>query len=191
MTTTLNREGWLTEATTTLTTLFEGAGYDMPEVRVSVGWPSRKAVSVKNRTIGQCWYGTNTADEIPQLFISPVLGDPVEILATLVHEILHAALPPGTKHGGAFSRGMRELGLEGKPTSTHAGEKLTEYLTKVAGDLGVFPHAAIDPKAMGPKQSTRMLKVQCLDCGYTVRTTAKWLEVGNPSCPDGEVMWPS
>lgn len=49
------------------------------------------------------------------------------------------------------------------------------------------------PKHSGPKkQGTRMIKVQCSsDCecgGYTIRTTAKWLEVGMPFCPFGAVM---
>lgn len=33
------------------------------------------------------------------------------------------------------------------------------------------------------KQTTRMLKACCSDCGYTVRVTSKWLEVGPPHCP--------
>ena len=36
-----------------------------------------------------------------------------------------------------------------------------------------------------PKQSTRMLKVLCPSCGYTLRTTARWLAVGFPTCPCG------
>jgi len=34
-----------------------------------------------------------------------------------------------------------------------------------------------------PKQSTRLRKVECTDCGYTVRVTQKWLDVGKPHCP--------
>jgi hypothetical protein len=33
------------------------------------------------------------------------------------------------------------------------------------------------------KQSTRMLKAECLECGYTIRLTKKWADVGLPSCP--------
>jgi hypothetical protein len=35
-----------------------------------------------------------------------------------------------------------------------------------------------------PTQSTRLLKVACGECGYTVRVTSKWLEKGAPGCPD-------
>ena len=42
----------------------------------------------------------------------------------------------------------------------------------------------INPNALGPKkQTTRMLKCVCSECGYVARTTAKWLEtVGAPLC---------
>ena len=34
------------------------------------------------------------------------------------------------------------------------------------------------------KQAARMLKCECLGCGYTVRTARKWLETaGAPLCP--------
>lgn len=33
------------------------------------------------------------------------------------------------------------------------------------------------------KQTTRLLKVECGQCGYTARVTRKWLEVGPPGCP--------
>lgn len=33
------------------------------------------------------------------------------------------------------------------------------------------------------KQTTRLKKAECSQCGYTVRLTQKWLEVGPPGCP--------
>ena len=41
----------------------------------------------------------------------------------------------------------------------------------------------------GPKkQATRMIKVACPECGYTARTTQKWLDVGPPRCPQHDAM---
>lgn len=34
-----------------------------------------------------------------------------------------------------------------------------------------------------PKQGTRLIKASCSECGYTVRVTQKWLDVGPPHCP--------
>ncbi|WP_323162822.1 hypothetical protein [Stenotrophomonas maltophilia] len=33
------------------------------------------------------------------------------------------------------------------------------------------------------KQTTRLHKASCSECGYTVRVTSKWLEIGPPHCP--------
>jgi hypothetical protein len=42
----------------------------------------------------------------------------------------------------------------------------------------------------GPgKQGTRMIKLTAAGyCGYTVRTTRKWLDEGYPLCPNGQPM---
>ena len=33
------------------------------------------------------------------------------------------------------------------------------------------------------KQSTRMLKAECPECGYTIRLSKRWADMGLPSCP--------
>ena len=39
------------------------------------------------------------------------------------------------------------------------------------------------------KQSTRMLKAECPECGYTIRLSKKWADVGLPNCPtDGAAL---
>jgi rubrerythrin len=35
-----------------------------------------------------------------------------------------------------------------------------------------------------PKQTTRLLKAICPVCGYTVRVTKRWAEIGLPICPE-------
>jgi hypothetical protein len=39
-----------------------------------------------------------------------------------------------------------------------------------------------------PKQTTRLKKAECSQCGYTVRVTQRWLEVGPPHCPQHGAM---
>lgn len=67
---------------------------------------------------------------------------------------------------------------------------MTARLTELIEVNGPYPHAQLDPSCTDgkKKQGTRMIKVVCPSCGYTVRTTAKWLEVGLPTCPCGEDM---
>lgn len=181
-----NREAWLTDAIDNLTGMFKREGIDVPPVRVSVGWPGGRGK--KSSTIGQCWGSAASADAIPQVFISPVLHEargPQGVLATLAHEMIHAIDDCNSGHRGAFARMAKRIGLEGPMTATHAGEALSAELDLIAEALGEYPHAALTPGvAAVKKQKTRMLKVTCLDSGYTVRTTRKWIdEVGTPLCP--------
>lgn len=37
---------------------------------------------------------------------------------------------------------------------------------------------------------TRQRKLACGRCGYTVRVTRKWIQVGLPTCPCGETLTP-
>jgi hypothetical protein len=49
-------------------------------------------------------------------------------------------------------------------------------------------HPATEVMKTKPKQSTRMLKVICLACGYVARITRRWINTGLPTCPCGQVM---
>lgn len=186
----MNRETWLRAAASHIVPLFEEQSLKVPDLDVSCGWPSRGGLPGKNgvRVIGQCWSAT-TKKGRPQIFISPMLEKSPQVLETLVHEMLHAAVGCEVGHKAAFARPARALGLEGKPTATHAGTELTATLSAIGATVGPYPHKALkiegDPST---KQTTRMLKVHCLACGYVVRTTQKWLDVGLPTCPCGHEM---
>jgi hypothetical protein len=45
-------------------------------------------------------------------------------------------------------------------------------------------------KTRGSAATTRMRKVTCPDCGFTVRMARSWMAVGLPSCPCGHAMRP-
>jgi hypothetical protein len=179
-----NREEWLEQAVAQLRAeIFAPAGIDASRpVRVSVGWPGGRGK--KNGVIGQCWNTAAAADSVPQIFISPVLEDGVRVVDVLIHEMIHAVDDCKSGHKGAFVRMARTVGLEGKPTATNAGEALKAQIETIVADLGDYPHSRLSSGSGATKQGTRMLKVECADCGYTARTTAKWLEtVGAPICP--------
>lgn len=181
------REEWLTEAVGLLTHTFAGkAGVMVPDVKVSVGWPG--GGGRKNAVIGQCWHKDAAADGLAHIFISPVLGDAGEVLATLAHELVHAVDENASGHKGNFRKIAKAIGLTGKMTATVAGHDLARHLKGVAVTLGDYPHGALAPGlGGGKKQSTRMLKVTCSEPGddvYTVRMTRKWLDTyGTPKCP--------
>jgi predicted Zn-ribbon and HTH transcriptional regulator len=56
-------------------------------------------------------------------------------------------------------------------TSTVPGDALRATLQRIVADLGTYPHAKVDPNAR-KKQGTRLLKLQCSDCGWTARVSA-------------------
>jgi hypothetical protein len=113
-----------------------------------------------------------------------LLTDPVKVVATLAHEMVHAADNGEHSHRGPFVRAVRALGLEGKPTATVAGEAFKEYATKLILDvLGNYPHTGLTPLVKKKVQKTYMLKLECPYCGCIVRMTRTWLDqCGAPFC---------
>jgi hypothetical protein len=181
----MNREAWLAALTERLRPKFQALGAPLPDIiHVSVGFPSTRALSRKKQRIGECWMPAAGKDGSHQIFISPLISDVIEVGATLVHELAHAALPDDTRHKGPFARLARQLGLEGKATATTAGEELKAELAKHIEVIGPYPHAGLSASTRPiKKQSTRLLKAICSKCGYTVRVTSKWLDIGPPICP--------
>lgn len=183
------REEWLQRAVPVLIDLLRGVGapaFAVPQV--SVGFPSRRALSAKNRAIGQCW--TIPGDRASHIFVSPVLAEPLDVLAVLLHELIHAAVPKAG-HKGEFRTLAKATGLIGKMTSTEAGPELLKRLNVLLSEIGAYPHhvlTADEAEAAIPKQGARMLKIECPDCGYTCRTSAKWLALGLPTCCCGAKM---
>lgn len=188
-----NREGWLVAASELMIPWLKAAGAGKsPKWRVSVGWPlgvrpKRNGQAPKAETIGQCFCHSCSKDGTYEMFISPVLEDTGEVLATLLHELVHAFVGIEAKHGKDFKLIAEKVGLTGKMTATVAGDELKPKLADLAKKLGPYPHAGLTSKGktLKPKQSTRMLKLECPGCEYVIRTTQKWIDVGVPTCTCG------
>lgn len=181
------REQWLLAAVELFRPMFAGAGAKIPEVRVSCGWPSTKALSKKQRRIGECWAPEASKDNKTAIFISPFISDPVAeqgVLEILAHELVHACVGIEAKHGKPFKKLSERIGLTGKVTAQVAGEDLLITFQEWGKELGDYPHASLDStKRPTKKQTSRMVKCTCGKCGYTCRTTRKWLEeIGPPIC---------
>lgn len=181
----ITREEWLEKALIHLQPLFN---QPLPKnVKVSCGFPFRRAAGLKNRSIGECWTPKASKGNKIEIFISPTLEDSTRVLDVLVHELVHATVGNEAGHGGEFKRMALHVGLTGKMTATTAGESLTKRLNCIVEKIGKFPHAALTPgsRSSHKKDTIRMLKLECPDCGYVVRTTQKWLDVGMPTCVCG------
>lgn len=185
------REEWLNAMTKALRPKFKTAGYPLPaKIHVSCAWPSERALSRKgsNRRIGECWASTASTSGHVEIFISPTESDSVKVGGILVHELVHAQ-DHDAGHGARFKGAMVPLGLIGKATATGESAELKRELAGLVKTLGTYPHGSIKIGAYKAKvQSTRLLKIECPECGYVARVTAKWIDVGYPTCPCGREM---
>ena len=183
------REEWLQAAITLIDAeVFAPIFVEVPQARVSVGWPGGRGP--KKNTIGQCFATEAAGDKIAQVFISPVLEDPKLVLATLVHELVHAVDDCKSGHKKGFIEIAKKTGLTGKWTATVAGDELAETLKGIAQTLGGYPHSALRTVERPNVQKTYMLKIVSVnEPDYFVRMTkGKFEEFGAPRDPWGDEM---
>lgn len=169
------REEWMTALVARLLPRYIAAAEvdEPPRIRVSLGRTSTK------KAIGECWHA-----KAREIFIRPDHDAPLEVADIISHEMVHAFLPADAGHGTAFKRLGMKVGLTGKPTEMEAGPELLGDLKKLCRELGRFPHAALSMIRLKKKQIGRLMKVECLETGYTVRVTRAWLDnFGAPICP--------
>lgn len=184
------REGWLTAAMQHLeSTLLVEHEHLLPQVRVSCGFPYR----MQGKAIGQCWSSQNSEDETFELFVSPVLVDPVTVLATLLHEMIHAAVGTECGHKGEFRKLALAVGFRGKMTATvvEEGTLLHDTLSELAEKLGPYPHGALRPAAHASKPNGWARFESQNDPTYRVVANLRKVEEnGAPFDPWGAVMVP-
>lgn len=172
------RETWLVSASLLIQSeVFEAAGIPVLEAkhRVSCGFPIGYRGSRGNRkgiVLGQAFDPSISADGTYEVFINPILDQPLDVLGVLVHELLHVHAGIKCGHRGEFARAARAVGLTGPLTATVPGEALKAQLEAIASILGNYPHASVDPNAR-KKQATRLLKLECVECQWTARISAK------------------
>lgn len=179
-----HRETWLHAVADQLRAIFTFHGATIPDrIRLTCGFPSVRAFAGHRQRLGECWSDANSKNGHTEVMISPVLDDPMRVAGVLAHELVHAAVGIQYGHKGPFAKLAKAIGLEGKMTATTEGEAFKQAAAPILETVGPYPHAELSKNAR-TKQGTRLLKLQCPTCPYTVRITRKWLdEVGAPACP--------
>lgn len=175
------RQTWLETCLAALRKHFAKHGFEVPDsTRVSIGFGYGRAEKIA----GQCWAPESSSDKHCEIFISPSSRDAKDIIGTLAHELCHAVDGNKNGHKGAFKRIALAIGLTGKMSSTVNGELMQAFAKEFIKKNGSYPAGSLSKlKGPGKKQTTRLLKCECPHCGYTVRTTKKWLdELGPPRC---------
>jgi hypothetical protein len=128
----LTREAWLLFAVDAVAPIFQEKGFEVPRVRVSCAIPS---TSVRGSAVGQCWGRSMSEDGVNEIFISPVYANSVDVLDTLVHELVHAVDDCEHRHGPEFKKIALAVGLQGKMREASAGPELKARLTQLAQRL--------------------------------------------------------
>jgi len=181
----LSRENYLIEATDIMRkSLFRPKGYKVPKVELSISWATRgnKSNKGKAKVVGQCFPKQMHAGGINQIVITPnydgsTIKGSMEILGTLVHELVHAVDNCASGHGQAFKNCALAVGLLPPMRSTPESEELKEWLRKnIVDKLGLFPHKKVTLNGT-KKQSTRNIKVACDCCEFSFRTSRKNLAI--------------
>ncbi len=184
------RESWLVAAAEELDkTFFKANGHKMPRKwQVSCGFPRGVACA-----IGQCWSPDKSANKTTHMFVCPSISDAVEVLAILLHEMIHASVGTKEGHRGAFRKLAKQFGLAGKMTSTRAetGSALHKTLKAVARRLKRYPHAALSKTTKRGRGRGWIRLMSPHLSSYRVTISPGTLEeLGAPRDPWGNEMLP-
>ena len=177
----VNREAWLRAA---YAILRRKLLREAPE-RVALSWsfPAKGGTSATRRRIGECHYKGASADGSVEgdrvLLISPMLKTPFDLVETLLHEMIHAALPMGCGHRKQFSQIARRTGLVKPWTATKASEELAKRIKdEILPALPEWPGGWLQIQTT---QKNRQLKAVC-ECGRILRGSLKTFGEGPIIC---------
>ena len=162
--------------------LFKPVGVELPEdIEFSASFPARAALPSSNggsHTVGVCYPREMSQDKHILVHVSPLIGDELEALAILAHELCHASDNCSSGHRNHFRKTALGIGLEGKMTSTHAGDQLIAKLKGMVDVLGEYPQVslAVQKRVSG----TRNLLIESVNpqCGLKMRTSKKQIDEG-------------
>jgi hypothetical protein len=133
---TMQRRMWLAQALLPLRGMCMVAGLELPvRIRVTTG-PT--IVSDGRPALGQCSSSASNPDGLPRITINDALSEPVKVLTTLLHELIHAADDCQSGHGAWFESWARKLGLVGTPITVPTPSLLIQ-LRGFAEHLGPYP----------------------------------------------------
>ena len=185
--TSIERHAWIELACQCMRPVFTKAGYTLSDnIRASIGFT--QGGGGRRKAIGQMWSPKVVTDGVPEMFISPEINDGRIIIGVIGHEFCHDAVGVECGHKGPFRKCALAIGLTGKMTATTNGPA-EAFAADFIKRHGPYPAGRIDYSAR-KKQTTRMIKCECRDCGYIARTSRKFIaQAGAPLCPcNGKVM---
>ncbi len=137
----------------------------------------RKRVTNSNggsHAIGLCYPKGWASDSYRKIEIDRETSDTYDALAIVAHEVAHSLCDEGEGHKGNFPLLVFDVfKLGGIATATHATTEFKQLVENWLVQNGTYPHVAFTDRA--PKQTTRMVKLACIDmgCGGATRASIK------------------
>lgn len=172
-----NREQWLealaSRAARRIASALPDGGDEEPAIRISCGFtPSGKG---RKRQQADILPPALSDDFTAEIFISPEISDTRQV-ARLLLPLLVQAHAGVYKQNASVNRCVQNLRLN--------AEVLPDWLEREIATLGEYPHAAVSLEAR-PKQTTRLVKVACLNTDhdpYVVRMSRTTIASALPLC---------
>ena len=169
------REAWLAAFAKAAKPQFKKLKLEYPaDLRIGCGWLGKKYA-------GRTYWPETSSVGASEVTLNLSRDQMTAVAGTLVHELIHAC--GVTNHKADFVAYGRALGLGGKPTAM--GWDDTEppvWADKIFARLGDYPTGTLDPSTI-KKETTRLIKAECGDCGLIFRITRKYMN-RNLRCPD-------
>lgn len=176
-----SRDNWLAGIANAMTSWFDELGFPTPAFEVRTGFPSSGR---RSSNVTESWSDDNGDSYI--IFVRPDCSDEMLVAAGLAFQLCRISVGRKDSHGHLFRHLATSIGLKGTKTESPPGLLFKEIAKPLIAKSGPLPGPAIAPKLKnaGTRQTTRLLKVSCKNCGYVARVSRKWLdEVGPPKCP--------
>ena len=181
----MNRETWLNAMIDKAVPLFDNAGYKISDIRgklkVSCSFIQGSRGNKLKDAIGVHYNPTISAEGFHEMMIQPSLSDSVQVVGVLIHEMVHSiqthlhhdenGFLSVKAHGKEFRKMAIAVGLEGKMTATTESPELKIQIEKWVKELGEYPHAKMTLNDSRRKQTTRMNKLICMNCGFIARAS--------------------
>lgn len=147
------------------------------------------------------WKGASKDETVQEINLSAETLRQCNPGEVLIHELAHAENFTldirdcvNNVHNKKFKAMAEQLGLVVKPRDKRYGYGFTDlgdaakgFLDKMKFNAELFKVNRLEPLPSS-KAGTRLLKCECPECGYVIRTTQKWLDTGVPTCACGAEM---
>lgn len=171
----MNREQWLNQLANKAVR-YIGSTLELhdeePAFKLSCGFPVKQGK--RKPIVAQLVPPTNSDEFNAEIFVSPTLADK-QTVAKAVLPLLVAVAVGDYKQGAQTNRTIARLGLN--------ADALPSWATDLVAELPAYPHAKISVPTV-KKQTTRLIRVACLNDGYIARVSRSTLEnLGAPICP--------